>query len=63
MAQAGAVVPVNSTVPLTPELKTRLGFAPDKDVPRFRAMDVAEVNDQFTAWSEGFDKLMSKPRP
>lgn len=63
MAQAGAVVPVNSTVPLTPELKVRLGLDPEQDIPRFRTMDVATVNDQFTAWSEGFDKMMSKPRP
>jgi ABC-type Fe3+ transport system substrate-binding protein len=63
MAQAGAVVPVNSTVPLTPDLKARLGLDPDKDIPRFRTMDVATVNEQFTAWSEGFDKMMSKPRP
>lgn len=62
MAQAGAVVPVNATIQLTPELKARLGFDPAGEIPAFQALDVATVNEQFGDWSERFDKLMSRPR-
>ena len=62
MAQAGAIVPVNATIQLSPALKARLGFDPAGEVPAFRVLDVAAVNEQFGEWSERFDKLMSRPR-
>ena len=62
MAQQGAIVPVNASVTLGPELMERLGFAAAPAVPAFRMLDVETVNEKFGAWSEGFDKVMSKPR-
>ena len=58
-AKDAAVVPVNAQVELSPALKQRLGFAPDRPVPPFRELDVAVLNDQFPAWSERFDKIMA----
>ncbi len=62
MAQAQAVVPVNVGIVLTPELKQRLGFAGDQDIPAFLPLDVAGVNEEFGTWAERFDKMMSRPR-
>ena len=62
MARQGAIVPVNASVGLEPALMERLGFGGASEVPAFRVLDVETVNDRFGAWSEGFDKIMSKPR-
>ncbi|GAC1347668.1 MAG: ABC transporter substrate-binding protein [Acetobacteraceae bacterium] len=60
MAQQGAVVPVNKDVQLGPELKTRLGFAPDQDIPAFRPIDIEALNAHFSELAEGFDKTMAR---
>ncbi len=62
MARQGAIVPVNASVVLGPELMARLGFGGALEVPAFRVLDVETVNDRFGAWSEGFDKVMSRAR-
>lgn len=62
MARQGAIVPVNASVVLEPVLMERLGFGGAVEVPAFRELDVATVNERFGTWSEGFDKIMSKPR-
>jgi putative spermidine/putrescine transport system substrate-binding protein len=62
MARQGAIVPVNASVALEPALMERLGFGGAAEVPAFRVLDVETVNEKFGAWSEGFDKVMSRPR-
>ena len=59
MAEDGAVVPVNSTIPLSPALKLRMGFDPGAEIPAFLPIDVDALNDQFTDWSEQFAKTMA----
>jgi putative spermidine/putrescine transport system substrate-binding protein len=59
-AEIGAIVPVNAQVVLTPEQKSRLGFAADKEIPAFLPIDVETLNEHFTDLTEHFSKTMAQ---
>jgi putative spermidine/putrescine transport system substrate-binding protein len=60
MTRDGAVAPVNSDVELTPELKVRMGFAPDQPLPALHVLDVAAVNAQLDDWVERFNRSVAR---
>ncbi|MEJ0070630.1 MAG: extracellular solute-binding protein [Pseudomonadota bacterium] len=60
MTRQGAVAAVNGEVELTPELKQRMGFAPDKPLPPFHVLDVAAINRQLDDWVDRFNRMTSR---
>lgn len=60
MTRDGAVASVNDEVELTPELKARMGFAPDQPLPAFHVLDVVAINRQLDGWVERFNRSVAR---
>ncbi len=60
IATTGAIVPVNTQVELSPDLKQRLGFAPDKPLPAIHVLDVGAINAQLDEWVEKFNRTVAR---
>jgi putative spermidine/putrescine transport system substrate-binding protein len=56
----GAVVPVNTQVELSPELKDRLGFDPQKPLPAIHVLNVAAINKQLDGWVDRFNRAVTR---
>lgn len=59
-AATGAIVPVNTQVELSPVLKQRLGFPPDKPIPEIHVLNVDAINAQLDEWVEKFNRGVAR---
>lgn len=56
----GAVVPVNTQIELSPELKERLGFDTQKPLPKIHVLNVEAINKQLDGWVDRFNRAVTR---
>ncbi len=60
LAQVEGIVPVNSKVQLSADLKEQLGFDRDKPIPAMHVLDTDAINQQLDGWIERFNRSVAR---